>query len=176
MPHVLLSVFCPDQTGLVAAITGRLFEIGANLGDTSFAVLGTAAEFTAICRIPEHIDDRQLRDDLSALPELTDATVTVSSFGLDAQHGPSAQITHVVSVSGGDRPGLIARLSEVFTQFKANIVRMDAQSMPDARGNRYVTRFAVNIPTASTDACMNTVANTAEELGLTCHWDRAEKS
>ncbi|HXP95962.1 MAG TPA: ACT domain-containing protein [Telmatospirillum sp.] len=176
MPHVLLSVFCTDQTGLVAAITGRLFEIGANLGDTSFAVLGAAAEFTAICKIPEHLDDHQLRDALSALPELNGATVSVRSFGLDAQHGPSAQITHVVSVSGGDRPGLIARLSEVFTQFKANIVRMDAQTMPEAHGDRYVTRFAVNIPTASTDTCMNTVANTAEELGLTCHWEDAEKS
>jgi glycine cleavage system transcriptional repressor len=172
MPHVLLSVFCPDRTGLVAAIAGHLFEIGANLGDTSFAVLGTAAEFTAICRIPSHIDAEQLRADLSAIPELAGATVGVSPFGLEAQHGPSAKITHVVSVSGGDRPGLIARLSEVFAQFKANIVRMDAQTLPDAHGSRYVTRFAVNIPSASAEPCLNTVANTAEELGLACQWDR----
>jgi len=158
---------------LVAAIAGRLFEIGANLGDTSFSVLGTAAEFTAICRIPSHIAVEQLRDDLSALPELEGATVGVSPFGLDAQHGPSGRITHVASVSGGDRPGLIARLSEVFTQFRANIVRMDAHTMPNTRGNRYVTRFAVNIPPASIDSCMNTVANTAEELGLSCHWEKA---
>jgi glycine cleavage system transcriptional repressor len=71
---------------------------------------------------------------------------------------------------------LIARLSEVFTQFKANIVRMDAQTMPDARGTRYVTRFAVNIPPASTDPCVNTVANTAEELGLACHWEEVKAS
>ena len=168
MPHVLLSVFCPDRTGLVAAIAGRLFDLGANLGDTSFAVLGTAAEFTAICRIPSHLAAEQLRDDLSAMTELAGATVSVGPFGLDAEHGPSARITHVVSVSGGDRPGLIARLSEVFTQFRANIVRMDAQSMPDASGSRYVTRFAVNIPPVSADACLNTIANTAEELGLAC--------
>jgi glycine cleavage system transcriptional repressor len=172
MPDVLLSVFCPDRTGLVAAIAGRLFEIGANLGDTSFAVLGTAAEFTAICRIPSHIAAEQLQDDLSAMPELAGATIAVSPFGLDAQHGPSAQITHVVSVSGGDRPGLIARLSEAFTQFKANIVRMDAQTMPDLRGSRYVTRFAVSIPPASVEPCLNTVANTAEDLGLACHWEQ----
>ncbi len=171
MPHVLLSVFCPDRTGLVAAIAGRLFEIGANLGDTSFAVLGTAAEFTAICRIPSHIAAEDLRADLAALPDLAGATVAVSPFGLDAQHGPSARITHVVSVSGGDRPGLIARLSEVFTQFKANIVRMDAQSLPDKRGSRYVTRFAVNVPPASAEPCLNTVANTAGDLGLACHWE-----
>jgi glycine cleavage system transcriptional repressor len=173
MPHVLLTVFCPDRTGLVSAIAGRLFDLGANLGDTSFAVLGTAAEFTAICRVPAHIDAQQLQDDLSAMPELAGATIAVSPFGLGAQRGPSAHTTHVVSVSGGDRPGLIARLSEVFTAFKANIVRMDAQMMPDARQSRYVTRFAVNIPPASTDPCLNTVANTAEELGLSCQWEQA---
>ncbi len=173
MPHVLLSVFCPDRTGLISALAGRLFDLGANLGDTSFAVLGTAAEFTAICRIPAHIDAERLHDELAMLPELADARLTVSPFGLDAQGGPSARITHVVSVSGGDRPGLIARLSEVFTEFKANIVRMDAQTMPDARGSRYVTRFAVNIPPAGRDSCLNTVANTAEELGLSCQWEAA---
>lgn len=171
MPHVLVSVFCPDRTGLIAAIAGRLFELGANLGDTSFAVLGTAAEFTAICRVPDHLTADLLREDLGLLPELAGATVEVSPFGLDAEHGPTAKITHVVTVSGGDRPGLIARLSEVFTQFKANIVRMDAQTVPEARGPRYLTRFAVWIPPASAQSCLNTVANTAGELGLSCAWE-----
>ena len=40
MMTVLITIFCHDRTGLVSAITGRLFEIGANLGDTSFAMLG----------------------------------------------------------------------------------------------------------------------------------------
>lgn len=171
MSNMLVSVFCPDRTGLVAAIAGRLFEIGANLGDTSFAVLGTAAEFTAICRIPDHIAADVLRVELAALPELAGATVSVSPFGFEAQHGPTADVTHVISVSGGDRPGLVARLSEVFTQFKANIVRMDAQTVPEAAGTRYITRFAVWIPPASVGACLNTVANTAGELGLSCAWE-----
>lgn len=171
MPNVLVSVFCPDRTGLIAAITGRLFEIGANLGDTSFAVLGAGAEFTSICRIPEHLAPEALRNDLAGLDELAGATVSVSSFGLEAQHGPTAETTHVVTVSGGDRPGLIARLSEVFTEFKANIVRMEAQTIPEAGSSRYVTRFAVWIPPASIAPCLNTVANTAGELGLSCNWE-----
>jgi len=171
MTNVLVSVFCPDRTGLVAAIAGRLFEIGANLGDTSFAVLGAAAEFTSVCEIPPHFTPDELRADLAALPDLAGARIEVSPFGLEAQHGPTARITHVVSVSGGDRPGLIARLSEVFNQFKANIVRMDAQRVPVAGGSRYVTRFAVSIPDASAEACLNTVSNTAGELGLSSAWE-----
>ncbi len=166
MRNLLISAFCPDRTGLIAAIAGCLFDLGADLGDTSFAVLGAGAEFTTICRVPDHLSDTELKQALSALAELKGATITVGPFGLDAQHGPTAHITHIVSTSGGDRPGLIARMSEAFTQFKANIVRMDAQRVPDSNGYRYVTRFAISIPDARKDACLATVANTAGELGL----------
>jgi glycine cleavage system transcriptional repressor len=71
-------------------------------------------------------------------------------------------------VSGGDQPGLVARLSEIFTQFDANIVRLDAQTLPDRAGERYVLRFSVSIPVERSEVCLSAVANTAETLGLTC--------
>ncbi|RAU22553.1 amino acid-binding protein [Paramagnetospirillum kuznetsovii] len=168
MSTVLISVFCPDRTGLVAAIAGRLFEIGANLGDTSFAMLGAGAEFTSVCDIPKDTEAAEVAADLAALPELSGARISVQPFGLDASHGPLGRITHRIVVSGGDRPGLVARLSEVFGQFQANIVRMDAQRIPEQ--GVYVTRFSVSIP-ARVDACLATIANTAGELNLSCAVD-----
>jgi glycine cleavage system transcriptional repressor len=170
MHSVLVSVFCPDRPGLVAAIAGRLFELGANLGDASFAVLGTAAEFTAICQLPNPVSLGEMHEALARLPELTDATISVKGFGLDAGPSPTAKITHVVSVGGGDRPGLIARLTEVFSSFQANIVRMDAQTLPDGGNGRYITRFAVMIPPAQVLPCRETIDNAALEMGLSCQW------
>ncbi len=170
MNNMLVSIFCQDQSGLVAAIAGRLFDLGVNLGDASFAVLGHGAEFSAICQVPSHVNDAQLQKELGKLPELKEATITVKAFGLNAGHAPGAKVTHVVSVGGGDRPGLIARLAEVFASFKVNIVRMDAQTLPDSGNGRYVTRFALSIPSASAKACLATVDNTAGEMGLTCNW------
>jgi len=175
MRHLLVSVFCPDRPGLIAAIAGRLFELGANLGDASFAVLGAGAEFTTICDVPDHVDEASLHAELAQLPELAEATISVKGFGLDSGHADSASITHVVSVGGGDRPGLIARLAELFAGFKANIVRMDAQTLPGGADGRYVTRFALNIPPQSVNACLAAVANTAGELGLTCSWTEEKR-
>ncbi len=171
MTTVLISIFCPDRTGLVAAITGRLFEIGANLGDTSFSMLGTGAEFTSVCDLPDGLTPAEAEADLAALPELQRAEVSVRAFELDAAHGAAGRITHRIVVSGGDRPGLVARLSEVFGQFSANIVRMDAQRVPEQ--GLYATRFAVAIPVERADACLATVANTAGELHLSCHIEQA---
>lgn len=165
MQTVLISIFAADRPGLVAAITGRLFEIGADLGDTSFAMLGRGAEFTSVCDLPEDIPLAEVEADIKGLPGLGDARVGVRPFTMDSGSGPQGRVTHRILVSGGDRPGLVARLSEVFGEFRANIVRLDAQRVPER--NLYVTRFSVFIGDR-VDACLNTIANTAEELGLTC--------
>ncbi len=170
----IISILCPDRIGLVAAIAGRLFDLGANLDDTTFAVLGGGAEFTAVCDFPDDVSCETVESELRALPELENAELTVRVFDLAPVHGPSGRITHRIVVSGGDRPGLIARLSEVFIQFKANIVRLNAEKIPGADGTvQYVVRIAVWIPEESVRPCLATVANTAGGLGLGCHWDEA---
>jgi len=169
----LISIFCPDRTGLVAAIAGRLFDLGADLGDTSFAVLGAGAEFTTVCELPGGTDPAEIEADLKRLPALADANVTVRPFRLDPVHGPTGRVTHRVSVSGADRPGLIARLCEAFVEFRANIVRLSSERAPGPRGGQYVVQFAVSIPPESASACLATVSNTAQGLQLTCHWEKA---
>ncbi|MBM3585350.1 MAG: amino acid-binding protein [Alphaproteobacteria bacterium] len=170
---VLVSIVCRDRPGLVAAISGRLYDMGANLADTTFAVLGEGAEFTAVVIPPAGQGAQDIRWELAALPEIGDGTVDVRDWRLATHHGPSGRITHRIEVAGGDQPGLIARLSEVFGQFGANIVRLNAETIPGTGGAQYVTRFAVWIPAERADACLATVGNTAGELRLVYRWNRA---
>jgi glycine cleavage system transcriptional repressor len=164
----LVSTFCPDRVGLVSGITGHLFELGINLRDATFASLGSGAEFSAVCELPSTLTVADVQASLSALPELAGAEVKVTPFAFDPVPGPQALITHRIEVSGGDQPGLIARLSEIFTQFEANIVRLDAQTLPDRSGERYALRFSVAIPPERADVCLSAIANTAESLSLNC--------
>src|SRR5580658_7451487 len=161
-----VSVLCRDRVGLVSAIADCLFQAGVNLRDTTFAVLGEGAEFTSVCELPRGFGADDLRAELALLPELAGAQLDVHPYGFDPRPGPMGRITHRVEVSGGDQLGLIARLSEIFAQFGANIVRLDAQKLPDSEGGRYVTRFAVWLPAALAEKCLAAVTNTAGELRL----------
>jgi glycine cleavage system transcriptional repressor len=162
----LVSILCADRVGLVSAIADYLFEEGVNLRDTGFAVLGQGAEFTSVCELPEGLAVARLEAGLAGLPELAGAQIRAMPYGFDPQPGPMGRITHRVEVEGGDQLGLIARLAAIFTQFGANIVRLEAQKLPDADGGRYVTRFAVWLPPERAEICLAAVANTAGTLGL----------
>jgi glycine cleavage system transcriptional repressor len=172
----LVSILCQDRVGLVSTVAGCLFDLGINLGDATFAAMGRGAEFRALCEMPDHLSSSDLEAALRALPELHGAQVSVIRYGFDLAHGPANRITHRIEVGGGDQPGLIARLSEIFMQFDANIVRLDAQKLPADRTDQYVTRFAVALPRAQAVSCLAAVQNTAGNLGLSFHVEEAHAS
>jgi glycine cleavage system transcriptional repressor len=164
----LVSVLGPDRVGLVAAIAEHLFDVGVNLRDTTFAALGSGAEFVALCELPADLTAADIEAGLKQLPELDGAEIRAVPYAFDPSPGPAGNITHRITISGGDQLGLVARLSEVFKQYEANIVRLEARKLPDNEGGLYVTRFAVSIPAGQTDLCLATVSNTAGSLSLSC--------
>jgi glycine cleavage system transcriptional repressor len=166
MSVALVSILTQDRVGLVSEVADHLFEAGVNLGDTTFAVLGSGAQFTAVCELPAGLAIGALEQGLIALPTLADAQVRVVPYMFDGRPEEAGTVTHRITISGGDQLGLVARLSQVFAQHSANIVRLEARRLPEADGGLYVTRFAVSIPPDRANPCLATVANTAGSLGL----------
>ena len=166
--NALISIICPDRVGLVADISGCLFDLGGNLNDTTFAVLGGGAEFTTVCDVPNDVSLEYVEGALRALKELSEAEISVTPFSYAPVHGETAKITHDIVLCGGNRPGLIARLCEVFVQFSANVVRLNAEKIPGPGDGDYAISIKAFIPQASAASCLATIANTAGELGLNC--------
>jgi len=164
----LISIFCPDKTGLISSITGTLFHLGVNFGDTSFALLGTGAKFTTVCESP--ISQAALDEHLRALPEFEGADIKVSPFDLSKIQSQNAEITHQFMLRGADHQGLLAQLSEVFMMFDANIVSLEAKTIPDNEAEQYLINIAAFIPESRAEACIASVTNTASSLQMSCHW------
>lgn len=170
---VLVSILGSDRVGLVAAVADHLFDAGANLRDTSFATLGSGAEFVSLCELPEGLEAQEIEAGLQGLPELDGAQVRVVPYRFDPNPSPAGLVTHRITVSGGDQLGLVARLADVFRRYEANIVSLEARKLPDHEGGLYVTRFAVSIRADQESACIATVTNTAGSLGLSSDIERA---
>ena len=167
----IVTINCTDRVGLVSATAGILFDLGANLEDPVFRVFGDQANLTAVCDFPSDLSLDELKFTLSEQLGLENDEVNVAPYTGPITETPSDSITHRVIVSGGDRPGLIARLCEVFVQFRANIVRLNAEKSSDDEDATYRIRIDLSISPENERACLATVANTAGELGLNCAWE-----
>jgi len=168
----LITIECADHPGLIAEVTGRLFDLGINLGDTSFAVLNGQAEFSMVAGLPQGIALGDVDKELKSLPQIKDAKLSVVPFTYNAVHTEQEHVTHRVEITGDDSPGLIARLSEALPQFGANIVRLNSESVPSDSGARFLLTMAIAVPPAKAATCMATVGNTASQLNLKCHWQQ----
>lgn len=169
---LLIQIFARDEPGLVAAISGCLFDLGLNLGDTTFAVLGTGAEFSVVVEEPVPVSPAEIEQRLRELPELDSADITVEEFDVEPLHGPSAKITHRIVLRGEDQPGLVARLSEVFGDYGANIVRMNAERQVEGKRSTYVIRIAAWVPEERAESFIAALTNTASQMRMFSQWHR----
>ncbi len=171
--HAVVSVFCVSRPGLLEAVTGRLFGLGCNLADTTFAVLSGSAELTAVCELPEGLARETLVIELQRLPELAGGKVTVTRFQPGARDAAGQRITHRFEFSGRDRPGLIHKLAEAFARCGATVVRLNAQASPRGEVVHHTIRFAVSIADQPGDPCLAAMTETARALGLDCRVETA---
>ena len=168
----LVSVLSSDKTGLVSAISGCLFDLGINLGSTSFTILGSGAKFTAVCESASGVSKASLEEALASLAELSGAEIQVVDFEFSPSPAANTEITHRITIQGGDHPGLVARLTEVFMEFDANIVRLNAEPISNDGEKQYLIRIAVWMPANREHACLASISNTASSLQMQYSYTR----
>ena len=110
---------------------------------------------------------------LSALPEVQDGEFKVSEFALKTAAGPTSRITHRVILSGGDRPGLIAKTIRILDEHGARVVRMNAEKLIGSTGDQYIARFAISVRHGRAPACLSGIVALAGELGMTFRYETA---
>ena len=173
MQTFLISISGADRVGVISSVSGTLYDAGVNLADASFAVLGEGFEFSALGEVEASVGASDIHAALSALACLEDARISVEPAPYASERLERGAVTHIVEFSGGDRPGLVARMSEVLQNHNANIVRMTSRRTERGGTDDYRTRFAVNVAAAEVEALENALFNTAGSLGLACEMNVA---
>ena len=163
---VLLTIMGKDRVGIVSAVTSYLFDTGANLADSAFAVLGEGFEFSCVAELETDTALSELEEGLADLDLLNGARITACPFPFELMRDDRGTVSHIVEITGGDRAGLVARISEVLVEHGANIVRMNSRRISTTRGVDYRTRFAVNIKEGDLKLLEAALFNTAGSMRL----------
>jgi glycine cleavage system transcriptional repressor len=168
--RAIVSISCVSQAGLLAAVSERLFELGCNLADTTYALLAGSAEFTTVCELPDGMAEETLALELHRTQLLAGARIVVGPFDPADSEARSQRITHRFEISGPDRPGKIVRLAAAFADCGAEVVRLNSQKSVTDGVAVTTIRIAVSLPGG---ADTTPVTEATDALGLSCRVEQA---
>ncbi len=117
-----VTVIGRDRPGIVATVSRCLYELGCNLEDVSSTILRGHFSMVLIVDAPEQ---RDIQTELRRAADEVEASVWVRQ--IDDAHGTIPEPTHVVSVYGADRPGIVYRVTERLADIGANITDLNSR-------------------------------------------------
>lgn len=141
---VAITVIGADRPGIVARVTKILFERGCNLEDVSSTILRGHFSMMLVVTAPTDVDAATLETDLNAAGEDLGLIVTVRP--VSAAAGEVAEPTHMVSVYGADRPGIVFKVAEALATQKANITDLTSRVIGNSDSPVYALMLEVAFP------------------------------
>jgi len=133
-----------DRPGIVAAITSALLEAGGNVDDSQMSILHGQFAVMLIVSVPEDASLDSIGARLDQVGREFDlGGITVSPVeGLDRGKGP----THVLTVYGADRPGIVHDTASTLASLGVNITDLRTRRTGDADSALYTLMVEVSVP------------------------------
>lgn len=133
-----------DRPGIVAAITSALLEAGGNVDDSQMSILHGQFAVMLICSVPEDASLEGLEARLDEVGrEFSLGGITVSRVeDLDRGTGP----THVLTVYGADRPGIVHDTASTLASLGVNITDLRTRRTGDPESPLYTLMVEIAVP------------------------------
>jgi glycine cleavage system transcriptional repressor len=157
-----VTVVGTDQKGIVAGVTKTLYDVGCNLEDASSAILRGHFTMTLIVGIPGEMTAETLEYLLQPVAAQHSLVVTVRPVA--AVHARPVEPTHMVSVYGADKPGIVFRVADALANLGANIT--DLTSRVIEGGDQPVYALMMEVAMSDPEPATQALDGLREELGL----------
>jgi glycine cleavage system transcriptional repressor len=155
-----VTVLGHDRPGIIAEATGRLAGLGLNLEDSTMTLLRGHFAMMLLCA-----GDVAAADLETALAPLTeDGTLTVTVREVPQEHtGTPSGSSWVLTVHGGDRPGIVSGVVGRVAEAGGNITDLTTR----LAGELYLLVAEIDLPAgADVAAVEQAIRVAAAELGV----------
>jgi glycine cleavage system transcriptional repressor len=159
MSELAVTAIGADRPGIVAAVARVLHDRGGNVLDSAMTIL--AGQFAIMLLVETDDDPDALRDALFAGGGELALTVTVTPAG--TSNAPSDP-THVLSVYGSDRPGIMAGVAEALADVGANITDLETRVLSASDAPVYA--MVIELATADAERVAAVLDDVCARLGV----------
>jgi glycine cleavage system transcriptional repressor len=129
-----------DRPGIIARVTGVLLDHGGNLEDSSMTIL--SGQFAIMLLVRSEADPATLERALTDATADLGLVVTVREVGDGVRTAPS---THMLSLYGADRPGLVHAAATVLADHQVNVTDLTTRVLEGERPV-YAMLFEIAVP------------------------------
>jgi len=161
---LVVTVVGEDRVGLVASVTGVLFEAGLNIVDIEQSVIH--AQFTMVLLVQPFkpaFDVRKLRRDLEGIGQDLDLNIAVMPLReFKGLRLAEEKTPYVLTILGSDRPGVVAAISRVLAEGSTNIEKIKMI----ARGEFLAMEMLVDIRGGNFAPLRERLLEVADEIGI----------
>lgn len=166
MTHELsVTAIGEDRPGVVAALTGALAQLDANLEDTSMTILGGRFAMVLIVAVPDDVGPAEVEAVLDA--PARDLHLDVSVHASDTVATPAAGERHSVAVYGADRPGIVHAVAVALADAGVNITDLATRVVGGSEHPVYAMLLDVTVPTdGDPERVESSLRDVAEQLGV----------
>lgn len=126
-----ISVMSQDRPGIIADITGVIYEFGGDLADLNQSVLKGYFTMILIARFGRDVTASALAAGFRAISSKSPLDATIKEIEVDWDHGDGKlpEETYIVTAKGNNRKGLVKLLGDFF--FVRNINVLDLVTATD---------------------------------------------
>lgn len=159
-----LTTFGPDRPGTMARLSQAVAGIGGNFEDVSATILRGHGALMMIVNTPATVDAAALEAAARSALAGTDVSVNVQKC-VSPGDQPAPVPTHVLSVYGADRPGIVHQMTTLLSGKGINITDLDSRIVGRADRPIYAMLIEMDLPaTVDVDALRSELADLGRAL------------
>jgi len=165
MSYLLLSISGHDRPGIVRDVSEALLNLNANIEDSSMTSLRGRFTMMLIVQMADGEGLGALKASLAELEQRTGLTVQSQAISEEEASSMPQEPDCVITVSGGDRVGIVHAVTDVLAKHGVSIVDVSTRARENEQGDIYM--MALEVVTAGKSESLRTpLAEVAEELGV----------
>ena len=136
-----------DRAGIVAGVTKILYQLGCNLEDSAMTRLEGEFAIMLIFSSPAKMTADRLRRVFEPLERRLKLVVHLKALSKAESGTPRKEgRTFLISVYGGDRPGIVFRVSEALARASINITDVHTHRSIGKAPSLYLMLLEVEVP------------------------------